>query len=273
MKKTDTKIIEREFMPLNRYLSTAGVCSRRNAADYVKKGDVKVNGVVIVNPAFKVTDKDTVTFKNKLVRPEKKIYLLLNKPKDYITTRLDERGRKTVMHLIKGDFKERVYPVGRLDRATTGLLLITNDGDLSQRLSHPRFEVKKIYNVSLDRPFKVEDIKEMRQGVKLRDGFIAADKIMYATVKSKKHVKIEIHSGKNRVVRRMFKYLGYNVLKLDRINYAGLTKKGLPVGRWRKLTKNEIIYLKKFGDIKKHEKFSKKGRQDGLSKKVAKKKF
>jgi len=251
MEKTSkSSNVKKLLMPLNRYLAHAGLCSRRKAVEYIQQGFVKVNDTLIREPGYKVTHEDTVTFKNKLVRVEKKIYLLLNKPRGYVTTVSDEKGRKTVVDLVKGAIKERIYPVGRLDRATTGLLLLTNDGDLAQKLAHPKYKVKKIYSVVLDRVLKQSDIGKIKKGVKLEDGIIAADKVVFAPEKSKNNVIIQIHSGKNRVIRRMFKQLDYNVVKLDRINFAGLTKRGVALSRWRELTKHEINCLKQFGEIK-----------------------
>ncbi|MFC1842686.1 pseudouridine synthase [Candidatus Dependentiae bacterium] len=254
-------------MPLNKFLAISGICSRRNAAEFIKDGHVEVNGVVVKEPGHKVSFKDKIKFKNKLIRTQKKVYLLLNKPKDYIATVLDERGRRSVIDLVKGVVSQRVYPVGRLDRFTTGLILITNDGELSQNLAHPSFEVKKVYNVVLDQNLKGQDLLSIKKGVALRDGFVKADRVYYIPGKNRKHVRIQLHSGKNRVVRRIFKKFGYNVVKLDRINYAGLTKRGLPVGRSRFLKQEEIKALKKYGEIKAQ---SKKTRQVRKVKKARK---
>ena len=237
-------------IPLNKYLSNAGVCSRRKAVEYIKKGWVTVNGLVIKEPGYKVLPEDKVIFKKKIIRREPKIYVLINKPKDYITTVADQKGRRTVIDLVKDVVGSRIYPVGRLDRMTTGLLLLTNDGQLAQKLAHPKYKVKKVYSVMLDRPLKHEDRGKIYKGVTLKDGVIAADKINYVLGKSKSHVRIQIHSGKNRVIRRIFEYLGYKVLKLDRINYAGLTKRGISIGRWRNLTKDEIKNLEEHGEVK-----------------------
>jgi len=238
-------------MTLNKYLAHAGLCSRRQAVNYIKVGVVKVNGVVVREPSYRVLADDNVKFKNRTVALEKMLYILLNKPKGYITTTSDERGRRTVIDLVKSEVGQRVYPVGRLDLDTTGLLLLTNDGDLAQRLSHPRYEVSKIYNVVLNEPLKDEYRLEISKGVKLEDCMISADKISYLPGKSKHYVKIQIHSGKNRVVRRIFEKFGYRVVKLDRVGYAGLTKRSLPLSRWRNLTNYELLSLKKFGHIKK----------------------
>jgi len=253
MKKNKVKSKEENkkkiLIPLNKFLSISGVCSRRNAVDFIKEGLVQVNGVIITEPGYKVSHSDKVKFKNKLIAGQKKVYLLLNKPKDYITTTADERSRKTVIDLVKNAVTQRVYPIGRLDRFTTGLLVITNDGELAQRLNHPSFEVKKVYNVVLDQHLKGQDLLNIKAGIVLKDGLIKVDRVYYIPGKSKKHVRIQLHSGKNRIVRRIFKKLGYNVIKLDRINYAGLTKRGLSVGRWRFLKREEVIALKKYGTI------------------------
>jgi len=243
--------MKRKETPLNKYLANAGACSRRKAVDYIKEGLIKVNDVVIKEPGHKIKDGDKVTCKNKLIIPQKKIYILLNKPRDYVTTLSDDRGRRTVIDLVKGVAKERIYPVGRLDRATTGLLLMTNDGDLAQKLAHPRNEVKKVYNVVLRSSLSSEDMKKIGDGIKLRDGKIKPDKIIYTPSKRKNNVTIYLHSGKKRIVRRIFEHLGYVIVKLDRINYAGLTKRGIPMGRFRLLTDYEIQCLKEFGEWKK----------------------
>ena len=237
-------------VPLNKFLAHAGICSRRNAVQYIKEGLVQVNNNVVTEPGYKVLPSDKVKFKDKQIKGERKVYLLLNKPRSYITTLSDEKGRSTVIDLLHGKFKERLYPVGRLDRLTTGIIVITNDGKLSQKLCHPRFEVKKVYSVVLDQPIAYEDIEKIRSGLMLTDGPIKVDKINYILGKSRKHVKVQLHSGKNRIVRRIFKKCGYNVVRLDRVNYAGLTKKGVALGRWRELTKQEVMALKKYGEVK-----------------------
>jgi len=250
MKNKKESIPEKTFlMPLNKYLSYAGICSRRKAVEYIQQGLVKVNGEVVKVPQRRVAEDDRITFKNKPVVPDKKIYILLNKPKDYVTTLSDQKGRKTVVDLVKGATKKRVYPVGRLDRATTGLLLLTNDGQLTQKLAHPKYEVKKTYKVVLNRPLKIDDLKAIHSGIKLKDGVAKVDRIHYVTGKRKNHVTLELHSGKNRIVRRIFEHFGYGVVKLDRVNYAGLTKRGIKLGAWRLLTKQEIDALKKTGHV------------------------
>ena len=234
-------------MRLNKYIAHCGIASRRAAADLIKAGKVRVDGEVVLDIGYRVKPNQKVTFEGKPVRPvTRKVYLLLNKPKDYITTSKDERGRRTVIDLIRHKVKERVYPVGRLDRNTTGLLLLTNDGDLTRKLSHPSFEAKKIYHVILDRKVKVADLDKLRSGIELEDGLSKADEVNFVEGKSHKEIGIELHSGKNRVIRRMFEHLGYKVEKLDRVYYAGLTKKDLPRGRFRHLTKQEVIMLKHF---------------------------
>ena len=255
MKKTSKTTQKNHFpMPLNKYLSWAGICSRRQAVEYIKIGHVKVNGNVVQEPGHKVVQGDQVTFKNKKIMPDEKIYLLLNKPRDYVTTVADDKGRRTVIALVIGVTTKRVHPVGRLDRTTTGLLLLTNDGDLTQKLAHPRNEVKKVYSVVLDRPLSVTDLQSIREGIKLSDGIATVDTIGYAPGERKNCVKVRLHSGKNRIIRRIFEYFDYRLLKLDRINYAGLTKRGLPLGRCRALTEREVRVLKTYGQVLRPEK-------------------
>ncbi len=232
-------------MPLNKFIAHAGVCSRREAAELVKDGKIKVNGDFIYDPGFKVTSSDKIVFNNKPLHLQKNlVYILLNKPKDYITTAKDTHGRKTVFELIQHATDERVYPVGRLDRNTTGVLLLTNDGELTQKLTHPSFEIKKIYEVKLDKPLQKKDMEAILNGIQLDDGFIAADAIGYADVKDKSIIGIEIHSGRNRIVRRMFEHLGYDVKNLDRVLFANLTKKNVDRGKWRFLNEKEVRLLK-----------------------------
>jgi 23S rRNA pseudouridine2605 synthase len=232
-------------MRLNKYLAHSGLCSRREADDFIKSGMVEVNGKVVTEMGYKVNPGDEVKYAGEKLSPEKPVYILLNKPKDFITTTKDPQGRNTVMRLIRGVGNYRVFPVGRLDRNTTGLLMFTNDGDLAKKLIHPRHNIKKLYHVHLDKNVKPEHMKALVEGVELEDGTMAADVVSYVGDGSdKKQVGIEIHSGKNRVVRRLFETLGYKVLKLDRVVFAGLTKKDLPKGRWRHLTSQEVNYLK-----------------------------
>lgn len=234
-------------MRLNKYVAHCGICSRRKAVELIDQGFVSVNGQIIKEAGYKVFPKDKVQFKGKLIRPERsKVYILLNKPKNTITTMKDERGRKTVMDLLKGKVSERIFPVGRLDRATTGLLLLTNDGDLAKKLSHPSHKVKKIYHVTLNKPLQEKHLKQIAKGLKLEDGIAVVDGIKFVQDQPKNQIGLEIHSGKNRIVRRIFEHLGYEVIKLDRVYYAGLTKKDLPRGRSRPLTKQEIIMLQHF---------------------------
>lgn len=234
-----------EQMPLNKFIAHAGVCGRREAADLVKEGKVTVNGDKIFEPGYKVSSKDKVIVKGKQVFLQRNaVYLLLNKPKDYITTANDPQGRKTVLDLIKGATPERVYPVGRLDRNTTGVLILTNDGELAQKLTHPSFEVKKIYEVTLDKPVIKKDLEAIMTGVTLEDGFVQADAVGYADDKNKNIVGIEIHSGRNRIVRRIFEHLGYDVKGLDRVMFANLTKKNVDRGKWRFLNEKEVRLLK-----------------------------
>ena len=228
---------------LNKFLANAGVCSRREADQFIEAGVVKVNGKVVTELGSKVQRTDTVHFHDQLVSMEKKVYVILNKPKDYVTTSDDPEQRKTVMELVKNCCRERIYPVGRLDRNTTGVLLFTNDGDLASKLTHPKFLKKKIYHVYLDKNVTAADLKQIAEGVTLEDGEVHADAISYASDTDKKQVGIEIHSGKNRIVRRIFESLGYRVLKLDRVMFAGLTKKGIKRGDWRFLTEQEVAML------------------------------
>ena len=233
-----------EQLRLNKYMANAGVCSRREADELIQKGLVKVNGNVVTELGVKITRNDVVEYDDKVVVAESKCYILLNKPKDTVTTSDDPNGRKTVMDLVKGACQERIYPVGRLDRNTTGVLLLTNDGDLASKLTHPKYVKKKIYQVWTDKPISEEDMQHIADGVELDDGPIHADAISYVSPTDRKQAGIEIHSGRNRVVRRIFESLGYHVVKLDRVYFAGLTKKNLPRGRWRYLTQEEVNFLK-----------------------------
>ena len=230
---------------LSKFLAQAGIASRRKVVDIIKSGVVTVNGTVIKEPGFKITNSDVVTVNGEKVQIESKVYILLNKPKNCITTMSDDLSRHSVIDLISDQIKQRVYPIGRLDRNTTGLLVLTNDGDLALRLSHPRYEVEKTYHVQLDKPFTHKDMQQLFEGVELKDGVVAADEAYFFKGESKKRCAVVLHSGKNRVVRRLFEHLGYEVVKLDRVAYAGLTKTGLSVGSWRYLTAEEIALLKK----------------------------
>lgn len=232
-------------MPLNKYVAHCGVCSRRDAVPLIKEGKIKVNKEVITEPGFKVAPTDEVFFGGKKIIPEKNlVYILLNKPKDYITTLDDPEGRKTVLDLLKGATNERIFPVGRLDRNTTGVLLLTNDGDLTQKLSHPSHEVRKIYEVKLDKPLGKVDFEKVLNGLQLEDGFVRADSLAYTDPKDKSIIGIELHSGRNRIVRRMFEFLGYDVRNLDRVMFGNLTKKNVERGKWRYLNEKEIRLLK-----------------------------
>jgi 23S rRNA pseudouridine2605 synthase len=232
-------------MPLNKYIAHSGECGRREAAELVKQGKAKVNGELILDPGHKVNEGDQVTLSGKKLKPQKGlVYILLNKPKGFITTNEDDRGRKTVLDLVANADVGRVFPVGRLDRATTGLLLITNDGDLTQKLAHPSYEMKKVYHATLDKPLTKADFDTIMEGVELEDGKAIVDEM--AWLEAKNELGLEIHSGKNRIVRRIFESLGYVVEKLDRVVYAGLTKKNLPRGKWRFLNEQEVITLKHF---------------------------
>ncbi|MET3501426.1 23S rRNA pseudouridine2605 synthase [Mucilaginibacter rubeus] len=230
---------------LNRYISNAGICSRRKADELITAGVVSVNGEVVTELGTKVDPfKDTIKYNGETLKREKMVYVLLNKPKDYITTTDDPQERRTVMHLVEKASRERIYPVGRLDRNTTGLLLMTNDGDLADKLSHPRNSITKLYQVELSKSLTQGDLNKLTFGLELEDGVIKPDAVSYVAGGSKREVGIQIHSGKNRIVRRMFEHLGYEVVKLDRVVYANLTKKDLPRGRWRYLDEKEVIQLK-----------------------------
>ncbi len=233
-----------EPMRLNKFLANAGVCSRREADEFIQAGVVTVNGNIVTELGTKILRTDEVKFHDQPVSPEKKVYVLLNKPKDYVTTVDDPQQRKTVMELVKDACNERIYPVGRLDRNTTGVLLLTNDGDLASKLTHPKFLKKKIYHVYLDKNVTAHDLQTIREGLTLEDGEIQADAAEYADATDKKQVGIEIHSGKNRIVRRIFEALGYKVTKLDRVQFAGLTKKNVRRGDWRYLTEEEVDRLR-----------------------------
>lgn len=234
-------------MRLNKYIAHSGICSRRKAADLVKGGLITVNDKTETNPAYEVAKTDKVMYKGKVVRPEKKlVYILMNKPKNVVTTTSDERARKTVMDIVAGKVKERIYPVGRLDRNTTGLLLLTNDGDLAKKLTHPSHGVKKRYHVVLDKEVTEDHLTAIKKGLELEDGKALVDDIDWIIGSDNSEVGIEIHIGKNRIVRRIFESLGYQVLKLDRVYYGGLTKKDLPRGWFRPLKAREIIMLKHF---------------------------
>ena len=229
---------------LNKYMANAGICSRREADEYITSGKVKVNGAVVTELGTKIQRTDVVEFDDKIVTPERKCYVLLNKPKDCVTTSDDPNGRLTVMDVVKNACEERIYPVGRLDRNTTGVLLLTNDGELASKLTHPKFVKKKIYHVWTDKPIAEEDMQRIADGIELEDGEIHADAISYVSDTDRNQAGIEIHSGRNRIVRRIFEHLGYRVTKLDRVYFAGLTKKNLPRGRWRYLTQEEVNFLR-----------------------------
>jgi len=234
-----------ENVRLNKFIANAGICSRREADVLIATGIVEVNGKIITEMGYKVKPGDEVKYDGGVIQSEKKQYVLLNKPKNFITTLDDPGGRKTVFELVHKACKERIYPVGRLDRNTTGLLLFTNDGDLAKRLTHPRYEVAKLYHVTTDKPIKQEHLDSLLTGVELDDGaFVKADKVEIIQDSRNREAGLEIHSGKNRVVRRMFEAIGYDVAKLDRVKFAGLTKKDLPRGNYRHLTENEVNFLR-----------------------------
>ena len=233
-----------EDIRLNRYIATSGICSRREADKYIELGLIKVNGKVVKELGVKVKSSDKVTFNDQIIRDQKKVYIVLNKPKGYVTTTKDARGERIVTDLVKNCCKERIYPVGRLEKNTTGVLILTNDGELADQLTHPKYNKKKIFHVYLDKNIKKVDLEQIVSGVELEDGFVAADAVSYADETDKTQVGVEIHSGKNKVVRRIFEHLGFKVKKLDRVYFAGLTKKGVQRGKWRFLTDREIAMLK-----------------------------
>lgn len=239
------KQVGENLVRLNKYLANAGICSRREADAFIEAGVVKVNGEIITQLGYKVSPGDKVQFGGDAVHKEKSVYVLLNKPKGYITTCDDPEERETVMDLVRG-VQERIYPVGRLDRNTSGLLVLTNDGDLAKKLMHPKHEVAKIYNVLLDKPLTQDDFDKIQKGIGLEDGFIKVDEIAFVEGgEGRREVGVEVHSGKNRIIRRIFESLGYRVDKLDRVVYASLTKKNLPRGKWRFLEENEVRLLKR----------------------------
>ncbi len=242
--KTGQRIQGNEAIRLNKYIANAGLCSRREADELIRAGLITVNGRVTNTLGTKVAPSDVIKYDGKILAKEKKVYILLNKPKDFVTTTDDPHARKKVTDLIQKACPERVYPVGRLDRMTTGVLLLTNDGELTTKLTHPKYNRKKIYHVFLNKNVKGDDLDQLANGIELPDGKVFADAAAYVDPEDKKQVGIEIHSGKNRIIRRMFEYLGYRIVKLDRVYFAGLTKKGLTRGEWRYLKEKEIIMLK-----------------------------
>ena len=244
MDKKDRNIPKKEQIRLNKYIAASGICSRREADKLISAGLISVNGKTITTLGSKVTTSDDVRYNGERIRNERKVYLVLNKPKDFVTTTEDPKERKTVMQLVKNACPERIYPVGRLDRNTTGILMFTNDGEMAKRLTHPGYNKKKIYHIFLDKAFSAGDLKKLAAGIELEDGFIQPDAVSYASNENKRELGLEIHSGRNRIVRRIFESLGYRVVKLDRVYFAGLTKKNLPRGKWRLLTDREIRMLR-----------------------------
>ncbi len=234
---------ESDGIRLNKFIANSGICSRREADEYIKAGLVSVNGVIVTEMGIKIKPEDDVRFNGERIRGEEKVYILMNKPKDVVTTTSDPHAERTVIDLVRSKCKERVFPVGRLDKSTTGVLLLTNDGDLAETLTHPSFEKKKIYHVFLDKNLKYNDLQAILNGITLSDGRISADSISYIDGDNSQ-VGIEIHSGKNRIIRRIFEHLGYKVKKLDRVYFAGLTKRKLRRGEWRYLSDNEVNMLK-----------------------------
>jgi 23S rRNA pseudouridine2605 synthase len=244
---TGTPVTTSGSMPLNKFIAHSGIAARREAAEMVKQGKVKVNNAVVTEPGYKVSVADDVKVNGKKIFLAKNlVYILLNKPKDYITTTDDPQGRKTVLDLTRRATTERIYPVGRLDRNTSGVLLLTNDGELSQKLTHPSNEIKKVYHVTLNKPLEKKDFEKILAGIVLEDGPASVDVLAYADIKDKSQIGVEIHSGRNRIVRRIFEALGYDVRNLDRVIFAGLTKKNVERGKWRFLTEKEVRDLKHF---------------------------
>ncbi|RBW56979.1 pseudouridine synthase [Tenacibaculum sp. E3R01] len=241
--KPSQKKSESTGIRLNKYISNSGICSRREADTYIEHGSVTINGKLVTEMGYKVQPNDEVRFDGTLISMEKKRYIILNKPKNYITTMEDDRGRKTVMELINNATKERIYPVGRLDRNTTGLLLFTNDGELAKKLTHPKHNVRKLYHASLDKKLTMSDLEKLRGEVIIEGRKVFIDAVSYVQGEKKTEVGIEIHSGRNRIVRKIFEHFGYTVTKLDRVVFAGMTKKNLPRGRWRELTQLEVNNL------------------------------
>lgn len=236
---------DQEKIRLNRFIANSGLCSRRDADEHIRNGLITVNGKVVTDMGTKVSHADDVRFRNKRLYAEKKVYILMNKPKDYVTTVEDPHADRTVIDLLGKDFPERVYPVGRLDKSTTGVLLLTNDGDLAGKLTHPKYQRKKVYHVWLDRHVDKNDLFRLTEGIELEDVKVAADAVSYADPDDRSQIGVELHSGQNRIVRRMFEALGYEVRKLDRVYFAGLTKKNLRRGKWRFLTDKEVSMLKR----------------------------
>lgn len=236
---------EQEKIRLNRFIANSGLCSRRDADEHIRNGLITINGQVVTDMGTKVSQSDDVRYRNKRLTAEKKVYILMNKPKDYVTTVEDPHADKTVIDLLGKDFPERVYPVGRLDKATTGVLLLTNDGELAGKLTHPKYQRKKVYHVWLDRQVDKNDLFRLTEGIELEDLKVAADAVSYADPDDRSQIGVELHSGQNRIVRRMFEALGYEVKKLDRVYFAGLTKKNLRRGKWRFLTEKEVSMLKR----------------------------
>ena len=242
--KSKTPQKEDSQIRLNKYIARTGLCSRREADEYISSGLISVNGKIVTQLGVKVSENDAIKYDGQTLKKERPVYILLNKPKDYITTTDDPYAKKQVIALVKNACDERIYPVGRLDRMTTGVLLLTNDGDLAGKLTHPKFEKKKIYHVFLNKNLQKGDLLKIKEGLQLEDGLTKVDSIAYVTEDDKKQVGIEIHSGKNRVIRRIFEHLNYRVVRLDRVYFAGLTKKGLTKGKWRFLSEKEIVMLK-----------------------------
>lgn len=245
--KVGTEAPDEEFIRLNKYIAEGGICSRREADKMIELGAISVNGKTVTQLGTKIRRTDKVQYAGDTIKNEKKVYILLNKPKNFICTLDDPQRRRTIMDLVKNACKERIYPVGRLDRATMGVILLTNDGDLSKKLTHPKHEVKKIYQITTDQPVSQEHFQKISEGIKLDDGFIKPDELAWTKEDSRSELGMEIHSGKNRIVRRIFEHFGYKLIKLDRVYFGGLTKKNVLRGKWKFLDEKEIIMLKMLG--------------------------
>lgn len=244
-KKEEPTEVGDGLIRLNKYIANSGICSRRDADELIKDNQVTVNGKIVTEMGYKVKRTDTVKVRNELIKFEKNVYIVINKPKGVLTTVSDDRGRKTVISILNNKVKERIYPVGRLDRDSTGVLLLTNDGDLTKKLTHPKYNKKKVYHAFLDKDLEKEDLEKLSRGAELEDGFMKFDALAFPDSKSRRDIGIEIHSGKNRIIRRMFAHFGYTVVKLDRVYFAGLTKKDIKRGRWRYLSDREVTNLKR----------------------------
>ncbi len=250
-KKEKKKIQEETLVRINKFIANSGLCSRRQADEYIKNGYITVNDKLVKEVGTKISLKDKIKYKGRLLKGEKNVYIIMNKPRNTVTTVSDPEGRRTIIDLLHNKVSERVYPVGRLDRNTTGVILLTNDGELTSKLTHPRNQIPKVYYVTIDKPLTKNDLITIGEGIELDDGFVQVDKINYCNLDNKTEIGVEIHSGKNRIIRRIFEKMGYEVIRLDRTYFASLTKKNLKRGYWRNLTDKEVGFLKMLKKIKK----------------------